>query len=196
MQAQADVQAVAWIANLVELLRSDLTATLKEAAVALEKALKTSEGRGALLAHHPDGVARLMACLHVENAHGTAHMEQARLDDDSMRAADDDDRTNLVRSASRAMAALSMDSAGRRAVISIVGSSATSPWLLDLSALLRCSDVDTSQCASLIVGNLVRSPRAALHLPWPLLLAPRSPLPIQASRYCARFGIRGQKRQA
>jgi len=161
VQAQAGAQAVAWIANLVELLRSDLTATLKEAAVALEKALKTSEGRGALLAHHPDGVARLMACLHVEDPHGAAHMGQSRLDDASMRTADDDDRANLVRSASRAVAALSMDSAGRRAVIGIVGSSSSSPFLLDLSALLRSSDVDTSQCASLIVGNLVCSPRVA-----------------------------------
>lgn len=120
----------AWIANLEELLTSELTGTLKEAASALEKALKTPEGRLALLAS-AHGVSRLIACLSNE-------------DDD------EEQRKGVVRCASRALAALSMDSAGRRGIIACCSDS-----LVRMSQLLRCNDLETAQCLSLIVGNLV-----------------------------------------
>lgn len=155
--AEAQAQAAAWVANLVELLASELTATLKEAAAALEKALKTAEGRGALLAH-PNGVPRLMACLYLE-----------RFQEDGREA-------DVVRSASRALAALSMDSAGRQGIIA---GASSKDWLLAISQLLRCGDcdVDSTQCASLIVGNLV------LRLP---LAHPKSSFCRKASRHEAR----------
>jgi hypothetical protein len=137
---------VSWIANLVELLASELTATLKEAAAALEKALKTPEGRAALLAQ-PHGVPRLMACLYMEHVEG------------------EEERGDVVRSASRALAALSMDSSGRQGIIAGAHTS-SQHWLLAISRLLRCDhvdvDTDTAQCASLIVGNLVLDPKPKL----------------------------------
>jgi len=129
-------QVGAWIANLSELLTSSLTGTIKEAASALEKALKTREGREALLARQ-HGVTRLMACLSNE-------------DDD------EEERKSVVRCGSRALAALSMDSRGRRGIIHVMGASSGS--LVRMSQLLRCNDVETAQCMSLIVGNLVRAP--------------------------------------
>ena len=129
-------QVGAWIANLSELLTSSLTVTIKEAASALEKALKTREGREALLARQ-HGVTRLMACLNNE-------------DDD------EEERKSVVRCGSRALAALSMDSRGRRGIIHVIGASSGS--LVRMSQLLRCNDVETAQCMSLIVGNLVRAP--------------------------------------
>jgi hypothetical protein len=129
-------QVGAWIANLSELLTSSLTVTIKEAASALEKALKTREGREALLARQ-HGVTRLMACLSNE-------------DDD------EEERKSVVRCGSRALAALSMDSRGRRGIIHVIGASSGS--LVRMSQLLRCNDVETAQCMSLIVGNLVRAP--------------------------------------
>ena len=109
---------------------SELTGTLKEAASALEKALKTSEGRLALLAS-AHGVSRLIACL-------------SKQDDE------EEQRKGVVRCASRALAALSMDSAGRRGIIACCCDS-----LVRMSQLLRCNDLETAQCLSLIVGNLV-----------------------------------------
>ena len=126
-------QVGAWIDNLSELLTSSLTGTLKEAASALEKALKTREGREALLLNQ-HGVSRLMACLSNE-------------DDD------EEERKSVVRCGSRALAALSMDSRGRRGIINVVGAGGGS--LVRMSQLLRCNDVETAQCMSLIVGNLV-----------------------------------------
>ena len=81
-----------WVGNLTELLTSHLTPTVNEAASALEKALKTAEGREALLAS-PHGVRRLMACL-------------CNQDDD------EEERADVVRSATRAIAALSMHAPG------------------------------------------------------------------------------------
>ena len=126
-------QVAAWIANLTELLTSQLTGTLKEAASALEKALKTSQGRDALLAT-PHGVSHLMACLSNE-------------DDD------EEERKSVVRCAARALAALSMDSAGRRGIIRGVAQKQGN--VVRIGQLLRCNDLETAQCLSLIVGNLV-----------------------------------------
>ncbi len=147
-------QVGAWIENLSELLTSSLTGTLKEAASALEKALKTREGREALLLNK-HGVSRLMACLSNE-------------DDD------EEERKSVVRCGSRALAALSMDSLGRRGIIKAIGAGSGS--LVRMSRLLRCNDVETAQCMSLIVGNLVRPPRR-LVLNLPLRTAPSFALP-------------------
>ena len=120
-QSPADNAVSAWIANLVELLTSELTGTLKEAAAALEKSLKTSEGRKALLAH-AQGVARLMACL-------------------SNADKDEEERKQVIRGACRALAALSMDSPGRRGIIHY-----SDGFLQRMSQLLCCNDLETAQC--------------------------------------------------
>ena len=120
-QSPADNAVSAWIANLVELLTSELTGTLKEAAAALEKSLKTSEGRKALLAQ-AQGVARLMACL-------------------SNADKDEEERKQVIRGACRALAALSMDSPGRRGIIHY-----SDGFLQRMSQLLCCNDLETAQC--------------------------------------------------
>ena len=151
-------QVGAWIENLSELLTSSLTGTLKEAASALEKALKTREGREALL-QNQHGVSRLMACLSNE-------------DDD------EEERKSVVRCGSRALAALSMDSRGRRGIIKVIGAGSAS--LVRMSQLLRCNDVETAQCLSLIVGNLVCPPRR-LVLNLPLGTAPSCCAPARTT---------------
>jgi hypothetical protein len=82
----------AWVGNLSELLTSHVTGTVKEAASALEKALKTGEGREALLSS-PHGVRRLMACLCNQDE-------------------EEEERSDVVRCATRAIAALSMHAPG------------------------------------------------------------------------------------
>jgi hypothetical protein len=82
----------AWVGNLSELLTSHVTGTVKEAASALEKALKTAEGREALLSS-PHGVRRLMACLCNQDE-------------------EEEERSDVVRCATRAIAALSMHAPG------------------------------------------------------------------------------------
>ena len=82
----------AWVGNLSELLTSHVTGTVKEAASALEKALKTAEGREALLTS-PHGVRRLMACLCNQDE-------------------EEEERSDVVRCATRAIAALSMHAPG------------------------------------------------------------------------------------
>jgi hypothetical protein len=59
---EGDGGVEAWIGNLVELLESELPATIIEAAAALDKPLKTARGREALMCH-PEGLQRLVACL-------------------------------------------------------------------------------------------------------------------------------------
>jgi hypothetical protein len=63
------------------------------------------------------------------------------------------DRRAVVRSVSRAVAGLSMDSMGREALIR--REAAGDGLLATITRLLASNDAETAQCASLILGNLV-----------------------------------------
>jgi hypothetical protein len=102
--------------------------TAKEAAIELDKVAKTKEGKQAIFST-PLAISRLMALL------PTANMK-------------------AVRWSVRVLATLSMDSSGRAKLSSDV-QSLGSGAIEALSVLLASSDVESVQCASLVVGNLV-----------------------------------------
>lgn len=102
--------------------------TAKEAAIELDKVAKTREGKHAIFGT-PLAIARLMALLPTTNV-------------------------KAARWGVRVLATLSMDSSGRANLSKEVESLGANAFE-SLSALLSCSDVETVQCASLVVGNLV-----------------------------------------